>query len=88
MNSDEWTITKIEESNIIVENNETKKTETIPIDLVTTLFHPAYCISLYKSQGMTFDFPYTIYEWNLLNERQKYVALSRSTSVKNINIVL
>ena len=52
------------------------------------MFYPAYCITAHVSQGCTFDKPYTIYDWN--NERMdstaKYVALSRATDIKNIQI--
>jgi hypothetical protein len=60
----------------------------IPFDDFQKMFYPAYCITIHKSQGCTFDHPYTIHEWDhqLFDERLKYVALSRSTSVSNIKV--
>jgi hypothetical protein len=58
----------------------------IPFDEFQNLFHPAYCITTHKSQGTTFNHPYTIHEWERLDDRLKYVALSRSTKLENINV--
>ena len=51
------------------------------------MFYPAFAITTHKSQGMTFDYPYTIHEWDKMTTPMKYVALSRSTNLKNINII-
>jgi ATP-dependent exoDNAse (exonuclease V) alpha subunit len=50
------------------------------------MFYPAFAITTHKSQGMTFDYAYTIHEWKMMTVPMKYVALSRSTNLKNINI--
>jgi ATP-dependent exoDNAse (exonuclease V) alpha subunit len=50
------------------------------------LFNIAFCMTIHKSQGQTFDHNYTIYEWEKLGRRLKYVALSRSTDKKYIHI--
>ena len=44
-------------------------------------------ITIHKSQGASFNFPYTIHEWNRLNKRLRYVALTRATDKKFINII-
>ena len=49
-------------------------------------FYVAFCITIHKSQGSTFDEPFTIHEFDKLDRRLKYVALSRSTQIENINI--
>ena len=59
----------------------------IPIDEFAKLFHVAYCITVHRSQGMTINEPYSIYEWKKFDKRLKYVALSRSTLINNINIM-
>jgi ATP-dependent exoDNAse (exonuclease V) alpha subunit len=51
------------------------------------LFYVAYCITIHKSQGSTFDFAYTIHEWHKLDKTLKYVALSRATKKNLINII-
>ena len=53
--------------------------KNIEISDIANYFYPAYCITVHRSQGTTFDHPYTIFEWDLMDERLKYVALSRST---------
>jgi hypothetical protein len=52
------------------------------------MFFPAYCVTIHVSQGCTFDKPYTIYDWSYVNmdKSAKYVALSRGTSINNIQI--
>ena len=51
------------------------------------LFYVAYCITIHKSQGSTFDFQFTIHEWHKLDETLKYGALSMSTKKNLINII-
>ena len=62
----------------------------IPFDMFQRLFYVAYAITIYKSQGSTFDYPFTVHEWNhvLFDSRLKYVALSRAVSKDNINIYI
>jgi hypothetical protein len=50
------------------------------------LFYVAFCITVHRSQGSTFNHPYTIHQFELFDERLKYVALSRSTDKNLINI--
>ena len=61
----------------------------IPFQMFQWLFYVSYAIAIYKSQGSTFDFGYTIHEYDhpMFDNRLKYVALSRSTSIQNINII-
>jgi hypothetical protein len=58
----------------------------VPAEGFQLLFHPAYCITTHKSQGTTFNHPYTIHEWERFDNRLKYVALSRSTNLDFINV--
>ena len=51
------------------------------------LFYVAYAITTHKSQGETFNEPYTIHEWQHMDERLRYVALTRATTIENINIM-
>jgi hypothetical protein len=57
-----------------------------PIHKINKYFHLAFAITTHKSQGATFDKPYTIHEWDRMNNKLKYVALSRATDIKNITI--
>ena len=49
-------------------------------------FYVSYCITSHRAQGQTFKVPYTIHEWDRLNNRSKYVSLSRADKWKNCNI--
>ena len=71
--------------NIVVSDGAEKK--TIPMEEFNRLFHVAYCITVHKSQGDTIKEAYTIHEWHKMDERLKYVALSRATCKDNINIL-
>ena len=46
------------------------------------------CGTIHKSQGVTYDFPYSIHEWDHPNFdfRLKYVALSRTTQLQNMHL--
>jgi len=90
-NNEQFIIKNIEfdkENIIIISDIDEEKVINIPFDMFTRLFYPAYAITIYKSQGSTFDYPFTIHEWHhgLFNDRLRYVALSRSTTIDNINI--
>lgn len=52
-------------------------------------FKPAYAITLFKARGQTIYGEYSIYEWNYekLPSSMLYVAISRATDLKNINLV-
>lgn len=53
-------------------------------------FYIGFCITIHASQGETFYEPYTIYDWGFsyFSNKAKYVALSRATSIENIQIHL
>jgi hypothetical protein len=76
----------IDDEFITVTTDEAKEIE-IPINLFQKLFYIAYCIIAAKSQGSAFKHAYTIHEFNRFDKRLKYVALSRSSDIKRINIV-
>ena len=61
---------------------------TIPRDKFQMFFRVAFCITYHQSQGSTMDYKYTIYDWDAyhVDNRAKYVALSRATSSGNVQI--
>lgn len=67
-------------------NDDNNKEQAMSVSSFCKYFYPAYCITIHSSQGQTFDQPYTIYDWDRLDTRLKYVALSRSKDIKNIQI--
>jgi len=58
----------------------------ISINEFQDLFSIAFCMTIHRAQGQTFNHNYTIYEWERLDKRLKYVALSRATDKKYIHI--
>lgn len=59
----------------------------IKINDFQKFFYPSYCITCHKSQGQTIDESYTIHEFNKMNHKLRYVALSRATKLEYINII-
>ena len=86
-----YQLAAFEKENITMASDiDDEKFINIPFDMFQNLFYPAYAITIYKSQGSTFDHPYTIHEWNhpLFDNILKYVALSRSSALENINVFI
>jgi len=50
-------------------------------------FLVAYATTTHSAQGMTINEPYTIHEWDRMDQRLKYVSLSRSTEHSYIHIM-
>ena len=69
----------------IITFNEEKEIE-IYIKDFQNIFYVAYCITIHSSQGETFNEDYTIYDWEKLDIHLRYVALTRATDIKNINV--
>jgi ATP-dependent exoDNAse (exonuclease V) alpha subunit len=58
----------------------------ININEFQDLFNVAFCMTIHRAQGQTFNENYSIYEWERLDNRLKYVSLSRATDKKYIHI--
>ena len=85
-NNETFTIEKVN-SEIITIINDEAETQDIPVEEFIHLFYIAFCITTHKSQGESYNFPYTIHQWSQFSDRMKYVALTRSTDIKFINIL-
>ena len=85
VNNEQFIIKKIENYFIYIQNEE--RQTIIPINKFQKLFYVAYCITIHRSQGATFNYPYTIHQFERLNKRLRYVALTRSSDIKFINII-
>jgi hypothetical protein len=87
-NSERFTVCSIDtaQKTFSIVHKETRL--TFKAEQFKFFFYPAYCITIHVSQGCTFDEPYTIYDWSHSNMccSAKYVALSRATSIHNIQI--
>ena len=86
-NNETFTIKEIRRKEDVIIVEDYGKTQEVPIPIFTKMFNVAYCITSHKSQGSTFDEPYTVHEFERFDERMKYVALSRSTDISLINII-
>ena len=90
--TEKYDIMNNETFDIIDINNDTFKIKVhdTPIEIETkefsNLFNIAFCMTIHKSQGQTFTYDYQIYEWEKLDNRLKYVALSRATKINNIHL--
>ena len=85
-NNETFIIKEIRRTDDIIIVFDEDREQEIPIPEFVKMFNVAYCITCHKSQGQTYDEPYTIYEWDLFDARLKYVALSRATDKNLINI--
>jgi len=88
-NNQLFTIKKItaEKISILGDDQYIETDFLIKDNVFQKLFYPAFCITCHRSQGSTFDHPYSIHEFEKFDERLKYVALSRATDINMINIV-
>jgi ATP-dependent exoDNAse (exonuclease V) alpha subunit len=86
VNNETFVISKITKK-IIKVRNEKKGVIEIPYADFQKMFYVAYAITSHKAQGITIDEPYTIHEFNQMNENGKYVVLSRATAKKYINVL-
>ena len=76
----------IKTNKIIIKNDDGDKID-VNIEDINKLFYLGFCFTTHRAQGETIDKDYTIYEWDKMNTKLRYVALSRSTDKKYINII-
>jgi hypothetical protein len=86
VNNESFKITNIDNEYIEFGNKRIKNL-TIGIEDFQKFFFVSYAITIHKSQGDTIKKSFTIHEWDKLDSRLKYVALSRATTCDNINII-
>jgi 5-methylcytosine-specific restriction endonuclease McrA/ABC-type dipeptide/oligopeptide/nickel transport system ATPase subunit len=77
---------KTDNDHIKVSDGESYK--TIPLNDIPKYFHPAYCLTVHRSQGSTFNQNFTIFEWAKMTTRLRYTALTRATKKEFVNIIL
>jgi ATP-dependent exoDNAse (exonuclease V) alpha subunit len=85
VNNEMFKCHEIKKDTIIIKN-EFKLLE-IKKEKFNKLFDLAFCVTIHKSQGMTLNDKYVIYEWEKLDKRLRYVAISRATNINNISIM-
>lgn len=57
----------------------------VPVAKFKEHFNLCYAMTVHKSQGMTINEPYTIYESKIMSKKMLYTAMSRATHSKYIN---
>ena len=87
LNFQKFIVKQIKDNKIIL--NDDNDEVIVDINKFHKYFYLGFCITIHASQGETFTQPYTIYDWGFKHfcNKAKYVALSRATSIKNIQIV-
>jgi ATP-dependent exoDNAse (exonuclease V) alpha subunit len=85
VNNEMYKVKRIK-ADTVVFANEMKDVE-VKISSINRTFNLAFCLTVHKSQGQTFNEPYTIYEWGKMDSTLRYVSLSRATEKEYINIV-
>jgi ATP-dependent exoDNAse (exonuclease V) alpha subunit len=86
INNQRFTIKKIETIQIIIVD-EAGNERKIYIRDFQKYFLVAYATTIHSAQGLSISEPYTIHEWDRLDQRLKYVALSRSREHSYIHIM-
>lgn len=87
VNSEMFNIKKINKDDEIITISNLNKDIEIPFNKFQNWFHVAYCITSHKSQGQTINKPYTIHDWDRMDETCKYVSLSRASKFEYVNII-
>lgn len=59
---------------------------TAPLKTFAEVFRLAFAITAHRSQGATITENYTIHEWDRMDQRLKYVALSRGKNPEHISV--
>ena len=86
INNQRFKIIKIGGLTITIEDDKGNKKEINHNDF-QKYFLVAYATTTHSSQGMSIGEPYTIHEWDRMDQRLKYVALSRSREYSYIHIM-
>ncbi len=85
-NNQRFKIIKIDTFTITIED-DFKNLMKIDIIDFQKYFLPGYATTTHSAQGVSIGEPYTIHEWDRMDQRLRYVALSRSRSIEYINIM-
>ncbi len=75
-NNGEYEVVYFDDETITIKNN---RLEAVITHQQFKYFYIACCITTHVSQGSTYDFPYSIYEYQYFEQCLFYTAMSRST---------
>ena len=83
-NNEEFEVVELKDKTVKIKSDITKETIEIKYDDLKH-FDLAYCLTCHCVQGSSFDFDYSIYEWQMFDKFMMYVAVSRARARKYIN---
>lgn len=87
-NNETFTIAGVKPSeNKLFILNDSKETIEVSKSEFQNLFDLAFCVTCHRMQGSTITEAYGIYDWNIMSEKCKYVAITRGTKYENINFL-
>ena len=85
MKSVEWVVAH--NTFTITFEDDSKHKFKVGVNDFQKFFLVAYATTTHSAQGMSIGEPYTIHEWDRMDQRLKYVALSRSRDLNYIHIM-
>ena len=83
-NNEEFEVIYVDNKTLTIKND---RLEAIITHQQFKHFDLSYCITTHVSQGSTYDFPYSIYEYQYFDQYLLYTAKSRSTQKSYINFI-
>ena len=86
VNNQRFVITKVGAMQITIQDDSGMKRDIFNHEF-QKYFLVAYATTIHSSQGMSIGKNYTIHEWDRLDEKLKYVALSRARDHELIHIM-
>lgn len=80
-NSQQYTIRSVTNDKVVIKENK----EEFTMDDFRKNFNLAFCITVYKYEGDEIDTHYNIWDAEVMNKKQLYTALIRTTKFKYIH---
>ena len=87
VNNEEFKITSINKEKFTAESIRPDGVHKVELEtkFFYCLFLPAYCITTHKAQGSTIKGNMTLWDWDIMDKRLRYTAITRATGIDKIN---
>jgi energy-coupling factor transporter ATP-binding protein EcfA2 len=85
INQESFIVKHVYQDRIVISSELRKLELRITHNQLAELFTLAYCMTVHKAQGSTFNFPYTIYDLEIMPAEILIVAMSRTTRFEYVN---
>ena len=87
VNNEVFNLKQIKKSTLIMESTRPEGLHSIEIEKEEFYhgFLVGYCITTHKAQGSTIDGRLSIWDWEEMDEKLRYTAITRATKLENIN---